>query len=65
LKILSDDGTSDRLIKSGMKRAKLFSQGKSAAKHLQVFKIAASSYRKKRYFYYRFLYEPIPNTKMY
>jgi glycosyltransferase involved in cell wall biosynthesis len=65
LKILSDDGTTDRLIKSGMKRARFFSQSKSAAKHLEVFQMAASSYRKKRYYYYKYFYEPIHNTRMY
>jgi len=65
LKILSDDGTTDKLRKKGAERAKLFSQGKSAAKHLEAFEMAASSYRKSRYFYYRFLYEPIHRARMY
>ena len=65
LKILSVDGTADKLRKLGVERAKLFTQSKSAAKHLEVFKMAAATYRKRRYFYYRYLYEPIHNTKMY
>jgi len=65
LKILSDDGTADKLRKMGMEKARLFSQSKSAARHLEVFKMAAVTYRKRRYFYYRYLYEPIHNTKMY
>ena len=65
LNILSDDGTADKLREMGMERARLFSQSKSAARHLEVFEMAASSYRKRRYFYYRYLYEPIHNSKMY
>jgi len=65
LKILSNDDTADKLREMGMERAKLFSQSKSAAKHLEIFKMAASSYQKRRYFYYRFIYEPIHNARMY
>ena len=65
LKIFSNEGIANRLKKKGIERAKLFSQSKSAAKHLEVFEMAATSYRKKRYFYYKYIYEPIHKTRMY
>jgi glycosyltransferase involved in cell wall biosynthesis len=65
LKLLSDEDSANRLRKKGAERAKKFSQSKSAAKHLEVFKMAAASYRKRRYYYYRLFYEPIHKTKMY
>jgi glycosyltransferase involved in cell wall biosynthesis len=65
LKILSEDGIADKLRNKGKERAKRFSQSKSAAKHLDVFKKATNSYRKKRYFYYKYFYEPIHKTRMY
>lgn len=64
LKLFSNEGIANRLRKKGMERAKIFSQSKSAAKHLESFEMAASSYRKRRYFYYRYLYEPIHRTRM-
>ena len=65
MKLLFDENIANRLRKKGMERVKLFSQSKSAAKHLEVFKMAAATYRKRRYFYYRYLYEPIHKSKMY
>jgi glycosyltransferase involved in cell wall biosynthesis len=65
LKILSNKDIANRLKKKGSERAKFFSQSKSATKHLEVFKTAVSSYRKRRYYYYKYFCEPINNTKMY
>ena len=65
MKLLFDENIANRLRKKGIERAKLFSQSKSAAKHLEIFRIAVPSYRKRRYFYYKYLYEPIHKSKMY
>jgi glycosyltransferase involved in cell wall biosynthesis len=64
LKLLSDEDSANRLRKKGAERAKKFSQSKSAAKHLEVFKMATASYRKRRYFYYRYLNEPVHRIRM-
>ena len=63
-KLLSDDDCSDNLIRKGLKRAKLFSQKKTANAHIEAFKMAIVTYRKRRYFYYKYLYEPLHKAKM-
>ena len=63
-KLLSDDDCSDSLRRKGLKRAKLFSQKKTANAHIEAFKMAIVTYRKRRYFYYKYLYEPLHKAKM-
>ena len=63
-KLLLDKNTATKLRNKGFERAKLFSQEKTAAKHLQIFKRATSSFRKERYYYYKYYYEPFHRVKM-
>jgi len=65
IKLLFDENIANRLRKKGLERAMYFTRRKSAAKHLEVFKNAVDSYRKRRYFYYKYIYEPIHKTRMY
>lgn len=62
--ILTDETVSGRLRAKGHRQAKLFSAEKTAAVHKEVFNLAAKTYRKRRYLYYKHLYEPIITRKM-
>jgi glycosyltransferase involved in cell wall biosynthesis len=64
LKLLTEKIIKNKLRKKGIERAKLFSQRVTAAKHVEAFKKAAVSFRKKRYYYYKCFYEPIHRIKM-
>lgn len=63
-RILSDSSLSDELRKKGLEQAKLFSVKKMAAVHKDTFNLAANSYKKRKYFYYKYIYEPILKYKM-
>ncbi len=52
------------LATKGKERAKKFSARNLATRHLEVFRLAADSYRKRRYMYYRYAYEPWHKLKM-
>jgi len=53
------------LVNKGKDQVKKFSAKYLAAHHLEVFRIAAQSYRKRRYMYYKYVYEPLHTFKMY
>lgn len=52
------------LAKKGKERAKKFSARNLATRHLEVFRLAATSYRKRRYMYYKYVYEPSHTLRM-
>lgn len=53
------------LAKKGKEQAKKFSVRNLATRHLEVFRLAAKSYRKRRYMYYKYVYEPSHTLRMY
>ena len=63
-KLFSDDKIANKLRKKGFTRAKIFSQNKTAAKYLAAFTKAFSSFRKHRYYYFKFFYETSHRAKM-
>jgi glycosyltransferase involved in cell wall biosynthesis len=54
----------ETLANKGKEQAKKFSARKLAARHLEVFRLAAQSYRKRRYLYYHYVYEPLHAFRM-
>jgi len=55
----------ETLVSRGKEQAKKFSVRNLATRHLEVFRLAAQSYRKRRYMYYKYIYEPSHTLKMY
>jgi glycosyltransferase involved in cell wall biosynthesis len=60
----NDDNLRDRMIALGKKQATKFSVKKMAEVHLAAFDLASLSYRKSRYLFYRFMYEPLNRVRM-
>jgi glycosyltransferase involved in cell wall biosynthesis len=54
----------ERLTKAGREQAKKFSVKRIASTHLEAFDKATLSYRKSRYMFYRYFYEPLHTYKM-
>lgn len=52
------------LIRKGKEQAAKFSAANLAARHSEVFTLAVHSYRKRRYLYYNYFYEPLHAVKM-
>jgi len=53
------------LIDKGRERAKRFSVKNLAKDHLEAFNLAAKSYNKNRYLFYKYIYEPLYTLKMF
>jgi glycosyltransferase involved in cell wall biosynthesis len=53
----------ERLKKRGFEQARKFSAKNLAARHKNVFQLAAQSYRRTRYLYYRYLFGPVHTAK--
>jgi glycosyltransferase involved in cell wall biosynthesis len=60
----TDEKMRKTLTAKGKERVKKFSFEKTAEKHLEVFEQALKSFKKSRYFFYRYLYEPFHAFKM-
>lgn len=63
-RLLSDSSLSGKLRKEGFEQAKLFSVKKTAAVHKEVFEKTFNTYRKSRFLYYKYFYEPLNKTRM-
>jgi glycosyltransferase involved in cell wall biosynthesis len=59
-----DSGLRRKIAAAGKERSKLFSVTQMAARHIEVFESARSTYNKRRYLYYKFITEPMHTFKM-
>jgi glycosyltransferase involved in cell wall biosynthesis len=62
--VWKDTDMQKMLITKGKQRAKKFSVKNLAARHLEVFNTAIQSYRRSRYWYYKYIYVPFYTVKM-
>lgn len=49
----------------GREQGQKFSVKNLVERHIEVFNLAIQSYRKSRYIYYKYIYEPLHTFKMY
>ena len=64
LKLWNDEALRKALVEKGKRRVELFSAKKLASEHIEVFQAAKKSFRKYRYWFYKFIYEPSHRKKM-
>lgn len=63
--VWTDPELQKTLQRKGKEQAKKFSVKSLAESHQKVFNLAAQSYRKRRYMFYKYAYEPLHTFKMY
>ena len=63
--VWTDESLRQRLIAAGKKQARKFSAKNTAAVHIAAFERAAMSYRQKRYWYYKYIYESVHRFRMF
>jgi len=63
--VWTDETLRKRLIAAGREQAKKFSVKNIAAVHMAAFELAAISYRQRRYWYYKYIYEPRHKLRMF
>ncbi len=64
LRLWNDERLRKELIEKGKKRARLFSIENFASSHIKAFEAAKKSFRKYRYWYFKFWCEPSHQKKM-
>jgi len=64
-KVWTNKELQQRLRENGKAQAQNFSVAQLFKRHLEVFELAFQSYRKRRYIYYKYIYEPIHTFRMY